>query len=323
MASGILWRVDEEDEEDLDEDSSNMKVSFSRFKKSFPIHRPVDQRFSVQGFTVSPRCTKPTLVEEGDSEEIKPFEFEESSSEDTSTSPFPTSTLNPFKFSPSQPSSSIISELLERQLTKLSLASLAKGNEMADQSICSSHSKPLEPNFIPLDLDNPEMDADTTSTPSESSVVVDVPEAPFICEHTVSDSTAVISWNRSQGKQRVSFYQVVLQEMELRRERVKNEMPKEKLHPWIFNQIIGTTVKLMELKPNTKYYISVRAANPAGPGKWCKPYKFSTVAADVNGFPKEIPIKITVLRREPQRKTVHVGIKELRRLEDLEFIIPH
>ncbi|XP_068945357.1 fibronectin type III domain-containing protein 8 [Petaurus breviceps papuanus] len=322
MASSILWKVEEEDEEYLEEDFSNTKVPFRQFKKSFPIHRPVDRRFSVQGFALSPRCTKPILVEEGDSEEIKPFEFEESSFEDSCTSPTPTSRQSPFKFSLSQPSINIFSEFLERQLTKLSLASLAKGNEMGDQNICSSHSKPLMPSSIPLDLDNPGMDADTTSTPSESSVVVDVPEAPFISEHTVSDSTAVISWNRSQGKQRVSLYQVLLQEIELKRERLKNEMPKEKLHPWIFNQILGTTVKLMELKPNTKYYIRVRAANPAGPGKWCKPYKFSTVAADVNGFPKEIPIKITVLRREPQRKTVYVGIKELRRLEDLEFIFP-
>ncbi|XP_074045021.1 fibronectin type III domain-containing protein 8 isoform X2 [Macrotis lagotis] len=255
MASEKLWRVEEEDEEDLDQDISNIRVPLNHFKRSSPDQRPVDQKFSVQGFNISPRCTKPTLIEEGDSEEI--------------------------------------------------------------------HSKALLSNFTPLDLDNPEMDADTTSSPSESSVVVDVPDAPFICEHTVSDSTAVITWSRSRVKQRVSFYQVLLQEIELRRERVKNEMPKEKHRPWIFNQIIGTTVKLMELKPNTKYYISVRAANPAGPGKWCKPYKFSTVATDMHGFPKENPIKITVLRREPRRKTVHVGIKELRRLEDLEFIFPH
>ncbi|XP_020861775.2 LOW QUALITY PROTEIN: fibronectin type III domain-containing protein 8 [Phascolarctos cinereus] len=321
MASGVLWRVEEEDEEDLDQNISNKKDPFSQFKKSFPIH--VDRRFSVQGFTASPRRTKPTLVEEGDSEEIKPFQFEESSSEDTSTSPFSTGPLNPFKFSLNQPSSHIL-ELLERQLTKLSLASLAKNNEMQGQSICSSHSKPLVTNFVPLDLDNPETDADTTiSAPPESSVVMDVPEAPFICEHTVSDSTAVITWNRSQGKQRVSFYQVLLQEMELKKHKVKNEMPREKYHPWIFNQIIGTTVKLMELKPNTKYYISVRAANPAGPGEWCKPYKFSTLAINVNGFPKESPVQITVLRREPQRKTVHVGVKELRRLEDLEFVFPN
>ncbi|XP_074045020.1 fibronectin type III domain-containing protein 8 isoform X1 [Macrotis lagotis] len=323
MASEKLWRVEEEDEEDLDQDISNIRVPLNHFKRSSPDQRPVDQKFSVQGFNISPRCTKPTLIEEGDSEEIKPFEFEESSSEDTSTSPIPTSRLSPFKFSLSQPSSNIFSELLERELTRLSLNSWAKSNEMGDRSICSSHSKALLSNFTPLDLDNPEMDADTTSSPSESSVVVDVPDAPFICEHTVSDSTAVITWSRSRVKQRVSFYQVLLQEIELRRERVKNEMPKEKHRPWIFNQIIGTTVKLMELKPNTKYYISVRAANPAGPGKWCKPYKFSTVATDMHGFPKENPIKITVLRREPRRKTVHVGIKELRRLEDLEFIFPH
>ncbi|XP_027717519.1 fibronectin type III domain-containing protein 8-like [Vombatus ursinus] len=321
MASGVLWRVEEEDEEDLDQNISNKKDPFSQFKKLFPIH--VDRRFSVQGFTMPPRCTKPTLVEEGDSEEIQPFESEESSSEVSSDSPIPTSMLNTFEFSPYQPNSNSFLDLLERQLTKLSLASLAENNEKGDRSICSSHSEPLVTNFVPLDLDNPETDVDTISTSSESPVVVDIPEVPFICEHTVSDSTAVITWNRSQGKQRVSFYQVLLQETELKKDKVKNEMPREKYCPWIFNHITGTSVKLMELKPNTEYYIRIRAANLAGPGEWCKPYKFSTLAINVSGFPKENPIQITVLRREPQRKTVHVGVKELRRLEDLEFIFPN
>ncbi|XP_044539334.1 fibronectin type III domain-containing protein 8, partial [Gracilinanus agilis] len=271
MASGILWRVEEEDEEDVEEETVKQEVSFSHFKKSFPYQKSVDRRWTNQKSPISPKCSKPTLVEEGDSEEIKPSEFEESSSDETSTDLGATSMPNPFRFSLSQPSSNNFSEMLERQLTKLSLASLTVCNDMGDMS--SSHSKSQLRTFVPLDLDNPEMDADTTSTPSESSVAVDVPEAPFINEHTVNDSTAVISWNRSRGKQRVSFYQVLLQEMELKKERVKNEVPKEKHRPWIFNQIIGTTIKLMELKPNTKYYISVRAANPAGPGKWCKPYK--------------------------------------------------
>lgn len=54
-----------------------------------------------------------------------------------------------------------------------------------------------------------------------------------------------------------------------------NEPPKTKNRPWIFNKILGTTVKLMELKPNTSYCLTVRAANTAGVGKWCKPYKVS------------------------------------------------
>lgn len=52
-------------------------------------------------------------------------------------------------------------------------------------------------------------------------------------------------------------------------------MPKAKNRPWIFNKILGTTVKLMELKPNTSYCLTVRAANTAGVGTWCKPYKVS------------------------------------------------
>lgn len=52
-------------------------------------------------------------------------------------------------------------------------------------------------------------------------------------------------------------------------------MPKVKNRPWIFNKILGTTVKLMELKSNTSYCLTVRAANTAGVGKWCKPYKVS------------------------------------------------
>lgn len=54
-----------------------------------------------------------------------------------------------------------------------------------------------------------------------------------------------------------------------------DELPKAKNRPWIFNKILGTTVKLMELKPNTSYCLTVRAANTAGVGKWCKPYKVS------------------------------------------------
>lgn len=53
------------------------------------------------------------------------------------------------------------------------------------------------------------------------------------------------------------------------------DSPKANNRPWIFNKILGTTVKLMELKPNTSYCLTIRAANAAGVGKWCKPYKVS------------------------------------------------
>nr|KAF6456070.1 fibronectin type III domain containing 8 [Rousettus aegyptiacus] len=148
---------------------------------------------------------------------------------------------------------------------------------------------------------------------------MDVPKAPFICEHTVSDSTAVISWTYALGKQQVSFYQVLLQEVTKK----SNEPPNAKTRPWIFNKILGTTVKLMELKPNTSYCLTVRAANAAGVGKWSKPYKFATVATDLNSFPENNPIQITVQRKEPQRKTVTIGLEEMRRLEDLENLFPY
>lgn len=75
------------------------------------------------------------------------------------------------------------------------------------------------------------------------------------------------------GKQQVSFYQVLLQEVAKKTD--DDDSPKAKNRPWIFNKILGTTVKLMELKPNTGYCLTVRAANTAGVGKWCKPYKVS------------------------------------------------
>jgi hypothetical protein len=74
------------------------------------------------------------------------------------------------------------------------------------------------------------------------------------------------------SKQQVSFYQVLLQEVV---KRTDGKPLKTKNCPWIFNKILGTTVKLMELKPNTSYCLTVRAANTAGVGKWCKPYKVS------------------------------------------------
>lgn len=74
------------------------------------------------------------------------------------------------------------------------------------------------------------------------------------------------------GKQQVSFYQVLLQDVT---KKSFSEHPKAKNRPWIFNKILGTTVKLMELKPNRSYCLTVRAANTAGVGKWSKPYKVS------------------------------------------------
>ncbi|KAL2765396.1 fibronectin type III domain-containing protein 8, partial [Daubentonia madagascariensis] len=249
-----------------------------------------------------------------------PVEDSECSSDDTSISQISSTLLNPIKLAVTQPNSSFFAGMLEGELNRLSFSSLVKTTEKGELALCTHQSKSqMTPRGL-LDLDNPELDTDTSSTHSESSVVVDVPEAPFICEHTVSDSTAVISWTYALGKQQVSFYQVLLQEVAMEKE---DESPKAKNRPWIFNKILGTTVKLMELKPNTCYCLTVRAANTAGVGKWCKPYKFATVATDFNSFPENNPIQITVQRKEPQRRTVSMGLEEMRRLEDLEYLFPY
>lgn len=121
-----------------------------------------------------------------------PLEDSECSSDDTSISPLSSSTLNPIRLTVTQPNSSFFAGMLEGELNKLSFSSVAKDQEKGDLALCPHPSKTqLAPGGL-LDLDNPEMDTETSSTHSESSVIMDVPEAPFICEHTVSDSTAVV-----------------------------------------------------------------------------------------------------------------------------------
>ena len=121
-----------------------------------------------------------------------PVEDSECSSDDTSISPISSTLLNPIKLAVTQPNSSFFAGMLEGELNKLSFSSIGKDTEKKDLALCPQQSKSqMAPGGL-LDLDNPELDTDTSSTPSESSVVMDVPEAPFICEHTVSDSTAVV-----------------------------------------------------------------------------------------------------------------------------------
>ncbi|XP_037666413.1 fibronectin type III domain-containing protein 8 [Choloepus didactylus] len=248
-----------------------------------------------------------------------PAEDSECSSDEASISPISSTLLNPIKLAVTQPNSRFFAGMLEGELNKLNLSTLANNEEKGDLALCPHKCKSqMVPGGL-LDVDNPELDTDT-STLSESSVVMDVPAPPFICEHTVNDTTAVISWTYALGKQQVSFYQVLLQEMIKESD---DELPKAKNRPWIFNKIFGTTVKLMELKPNTSYCLTVRAANTAGVGKWCKPYKFATVATDFNSFPENNPIQVTVQRREPHRKTVSIGLEDMRRLEDLEYLFPY
>lgn len=52
-------------------------------------------------------------------------------------------------------------------------------------------------------------------------------------------------------------------------------------------------------------------------------FQFATVATDLNSFPENNPIQITVQRKEPQRKTVSLGLEDMRRLEDLEHLFPY
>lgn len=120
-----------------------------------------------------------------------PQEESECSSDDTSISPVSSTLLNPIKLAVTQPNSSFFAGLLEGELNKLS-TSPAANTEKEDLALCLHQSKSqIAPGSL-LDLDKPELDTDTSSTSSKSSVVTDVPEAPFICEHTVSDYTAVV-----------------------------------------------------------------------------------------------------------------------------------
>lgn len=51
--------------------------------------------------------------------------------------------------------------------------------------------------------------------------------------------------------------------------------------------------------------------------------QFATLATDFSSFPENNPIQITVRRKEPQRKIVSIGLEEMRRLEDLEYLFPY
>ncbi|XP_006832387.1 PREDICTED: fibronectin type III domain-containing protein 8 [Chrysochloris asiatica] len=321
MASKALYQVGDGETTMLRKENLNVLNALNQMQTPFP-NSNVNQIVTNKGLPLASRTSLVKFLEEDTINMLKPVPVQDSecSSDDTSISPISSTLLNPIKLTVTQPNSSFFAGMLEGELNRFSFSSLTKKVEKRDLALCCHQSQTqVVPGGL-LDLDNPELDTDTSSTPSESSVVVDVPEAPFICEHTVTDSTAVISWTYALGKQQVSFYQVLLQEVAKIKD---NELPKTKNRPWIFSKIFGTTVKLMELKPNTSYCLTVRAANTAGVGKWCKPYKFATVATDLNSFPENNPIQITVQRREPQRKTVTIGLNEMRKLEDLEHLFPY
>lgn len=143
-----------------------------------------------------------------------PGEESECSSDDTSISPISSTLLNPIKLAVTQPNSSFFAGLLEGELNKLSITSVAKTTEKEDLALCPHQStSQIAPAGL-LDLDNPELDTDTSSTSSKSSVVTDVPEAPIICEHTVSDYTAVVrSLPHAFGKDLLSTLNVPSSEL--------------------------------------------------------------------------------------------------------------
>ncbi|KAM4842973.1 fibronectin type III domain-containing protein 8 isoform 2-T2 [Thomomys bottae] len=322
MASEALYKVGDGEEATMKKETLHVINALEQLPKPFPNPKFMKRTVATKGLPLPSRGSLVTLLEQDNINFEKPIPMEDSecSSDDTSMSPISSTLLNPIKLAVTQPNSSFFAGMLEGELNKLSFTTMIKNRDKGELALCPSTSKSQTANKGLLDLDNPALDTDTSSTRSESSVVMDVPEAPYICEHTVSDSTAVISWTYSLGKQQVSFYQVLLQEMTKKKE----ESPsKGKNRPWIFNKILGTTVKLMELKPNTSYCLTVRAANTAGVGKWCKPYKFATVATDLNSFPECNPIQITVQRKEPHRRTVTLGLEDMRRLEDLEYLFPY
>ncbi|XP_059127328.1 fibronectin type III domain-containing protein 8 [Peromyscus eremicus] len=300
----------------------NVMNVIDQLPKPCPNSKFINRSLATKGLLLSSGHSLVSPLEEDTTDVMKqmPVEDSEYSSDDTSMSPISSTLMNPIKLAVTQPNNSFFAGMLEGELNKLSLSSLTKNRENENLAICPRSSRSQIAPAGLLDLDNPALDTDTSSTHSESSVVLDVPEAPFICEHTVGDSTAMISWTYAVGKQQVSFYQVLLQEATKQGDK---EKPKVKNRPWIFNKILGTTVKLMELKPNTGYCLTVRAANTAGVGKWCKPYKFATVPTDFNSFPENNPIQVTVQRKQPQRRTVSMTMEEMRRMEDLEYLYPY
>nr|XP_008269344.1 fibronectin type III domain-containing protein 8 isoform X3 [Oryctolagus cuniculus] len=275
MASNALCKVGDGEEAVLKKENLNLVSALDQLPKPFLNPKSMNRTVTTKGLPLSSRGSLVNFLEEDTINLVKPMPTEDSeySSDDTSITPMSSTLMNPVKLAVTQPNSSFFAGMLEGELNKLSFPSIAKNTDKGDLALCPHPCKSqMTPGGL-LDLDNPALDTDTSSTRSESSVVLDTPEAPFICEHTVSDSTAVISWTYALGKQQVSFYQVLLQEVAKKTD--DNDSPKAKNRPWIFNKILGTTVKLMELKPNTGYCLTVRAANTAGVGKWCKPYKVS------------------------------------------------
>ncbi|XP_004870693.1 fibronectin type III domain-containing protein 8 isoform X2 [Heterocephalus glaber] len=268
MASEALCKVGDGEENTLKKENLNVMNAFDQLPKPFPNPKFMNRTIATKGCPLSSTGNLANLSEADSIDLMKPMLVEDSeySSNDTRISPISSTLLNPVKLAVTQPNSSFFAGLLEGELNKLTFPSTAnnKAKEGA-LALCPCPSTTQMVSGGLADLEKSKIDKHTSSTHSESSMVVDVPEPPFICEHTVSDSTVVISWIYALGKHQVSFYQVRLQEVTKTKD---NESPRAKNRSWIFNEISGTTVKLMDLKPNTNYCLTICAANTAGEGKW-------------------------------------------------------
>ncbi|VCX10731.1 unnamed protein product [Gulo gulo] len=194
MASETLCKMGDGEEAMLKKETLNVLNALDQLSKPFPNPKSMNRTVTTKGLPLSARGSLVNFLQEDTISLSKPMPVEDSecSSDDTSISPISSTLLNPIKLAVTQPNSSFFAGMLEGELNKLSFSSVAKELENRDLALCPHQSQSqIAPGGL-LDLDNPELDTDTSSTPSESSIVMDVPEAPFICEHTVSDSTAVV-----------------------------------------------------------------------------------------------------------------------------------
>ncbi|XP_028598453.2 fibronectin type III domain-containing protein 8 [Podarcis muralis] len=149
---------------------------------------------------------------------------------------------------------------------------------------------------VPVDLDMSDGETSLSDSGSESPVCVELPPQPFIREHTVSSTSAQVSWSGPRNGELISFYELQLQEARL-------DGQGKNIH-WFCSQ---TEEHLENLTPGTTYLLRVRSLNVAGAGKWSAPYKFGTMPS-VAGMPLDpAPVTVTVRRcRKPQKKTIFI-----------------
>ncbi|XP_019371760.1 PREDICTED: fibronectin type III domain-containing protein 8 [Gavialis gangeticus] len=159
-----------------------------------------------------------------------------------------------------------------------------------------------EPNeqlpVIPMGLDDVH-DANESGKQSDSILPQELPELPFVCEHHVTSTTAWICWTGPFDSHQVRFYQLLIHEAEVKSTGVVSKMPKT----CGFSQVAGNSIELRNLTANMEYVFRVRAVNIAGPGHWCRPYKFATLAA-AGKRSKPGPVTIIVRRKRGSQKNV-------------------